>query len=319
MQQVRGCGTVVNYYSSGLYQGLWYVAMQPLAESLSGLPKTLRSVRNDPSATFAPATVARTGIQALNALECFHNLGFVHRDQKAGNWMLGIGDEWDEVHLIDFGFAHRLRSPNGTRTPPSTGFQGTYRYASLNQHRRREMTRRYDLWGLFYVLMELGLGRLPWHDVPAPKEEARMQRMKEEYANRETAEAWLRPLPSPFLRVWLHILSLFPDLHDDLAEPLPPQGKLRPTSKRGVQQPDPDPEYDRVRKLLAEVCGGDCSKQQQEWMGGDWPRKAYATPAPPPPPPSAAARALRAPASDSSTDQGTEQLPPPEGSPHTTG
>ena len=43
------------------------------------------------------------------------------------------------------------------------GFRGTIRYASLNAHYGRDLSRVDDLWSLLYILVEFATGTLPWN------------------------------------------------------------------------------------------------------------------------------------------------------------
>eukprot|EP01062_Namystynia_karyoxenos_P002396 TRINITY_DN10852_c0_g1_i1.p1 TRINITY_DN10852_c0_g1~~TRINITY_DN10852_c0_g1_i1.p1 ORF type:complete len:637 (+),score=179.14 TRINITY_DN10852_c0_g1_i1:744-2654(+) len=293
MKQVQMCPYVVRYETSGLYRGLWFVAMQALAESLWALRYTLqRRVMNDTNASFAPETVARVGVQVMDALQCVHKQGFAHRDMKPSNLLVGIGELGEQTYLLDFGLAQRLFWPNGTREPASKGkFVGTRRYASINAHRRLEITRRDDLSSLFYVLMELALGNLPW---ARNEDKIDVRKAKEEYFHRGMAEKWLRPLPSPYLKLWRYIISLYPELTAELSAapptpaPTPAAGAPTPVpTSYNVTFSDPPLDYDRVRAIFREVCG-EC-KDKQEWMRPTWPRKTLQTPAPPAPPPAEAA------------------------------
>lgn len=67
---------------------------------------------------FSISTVFQIGIQIINRLEAIHRKGFVHRDIKANNFMIGKGDKRGIVYIIDFGLAKRYRDPKtGTHIP----------------------------------------------------------------------------------------------------------------------------------------------------------------------------------------------------------
>lgn len=44
-------------------------------------------------------------------------------------------------------------------------FRGTLRYASLNSHERRDLSRRDDIISWYYALIEYLTGLLPWREV----------------------------------------------------------------------------------------------------------------------------------------------------------
>lgn len=76
----------------------------------------------------------------LIRIELFHKTGFVHRDIKPGNFLLGTTNNL--IHLIDFGLCKRYSDPQGKHIPffenvSHHGITGTPRYASMNAHFRR--------------------------------------------------------------------------------------------------------------------------------------------------------------------------------------
>lgn len=73
----------------------------------------------------------------------------------------------NDVYLIDFGLGRRYQDKNGDTliepTEPLHGFIGTIRYASPNAHIiGQQLSRRDDLWSLFYCFYEMINGSLPW-------------------------------------------------------------------------------------------------------------------------------------------------------------
>jgi casein kinase 1 alpha len=45
-------------------------------------------------------TVFQMGIQIINRLEAIHRKGFVHRDIKANNFMIGKGDKKETLYIL---------------------------------------------------------------------------------------------------------------------------------------------------------------------------------------------------------------------------
>ena len=106
--------------------------------------------------------------KALDRLRSMHRAGFVHRDIKPDNLMLGR-DTDGELYLIDMGLANRFITPSGTHIParhrPHGGITGTARYAALHVHDGHTATRRSDIESLLYSIAHLGTGSLPWHNI----------------------------------------------------------------------------------------------------------------------------------------------------------
>ena len=50
------------------------------------------------------------GLQLIDSIEHIHRCGFVHRDIKPGNIMLGMGSDASKLFLIDYGLAKKVVS-----------------------------------------------------------------------------------------------------------------------------------------------------------------------------------------------------------------
>ena len=141
-------------------QQVAYLAMQLLGDNLLRLRRQQRKLR------FSLPTVLRFGVAALRALQLMHETGFIHRDVKPSNFVVGVGADSGRVYVIDFGLARAYREKGSNAViPPRVeigGFRGTPRYASIFVHREEDLSRRDDLWSLLYILVEFVTGDLPW-------------------------------------------------------------------------------------------------------------------------------------------------------------
>ena len=79
-------------------------------------------------------TVLLLADQALSRIEYIHSRGFLHRDVKPENFLMGLGRQGNILYTIDFGLAEDIGESR--RDMPSEGgsFIGTRRYASSNAH-----------------------------------------------------------------------------------------------------------------------------------------------------------------------------------------
>ena len=104
---------------------------------------------------FSISTTINIGLQIINRLEMIHRKGFLHRDIKANNFMVGKREKIKTVFIIDFGLAKRYKDmKTGKHIPLKSGksLVGTARYASIASHDGFEQCRRDDLESLAYLL-----------------------------------------------------------------------------------------------------------------------------------------------------------------------
>uniref|UniRef100_A0A7E4VI74 non-specific serine/threonine protein kinase n=1 Tax=Panagrellus redivivus TaxID=6233 RepID=A0A7E4VI74_PANRE len=142
-------------------------------------------------AKFTESTIYRVGVHALYAIKQLHEVGYVHRDIKPQNFVIG-GTEKDnkQLYLIDFGMVRHyavleenakadikkwfIRKPR-----KKVSLRGTLRYCSINVHKRMEQGRADDIVSLVYMLAEMRFA-LPWQ---AAQREERLIALKEAFIN----------------------------------------------------------------------------------------------------------------------------------------
>jgi serine/threonine protein kinase len=105
------------------------------------------------------------GYCCLWALEQFHLKGHIHRDIKLANFLIACDPAAGtaRISLVDFGLAKPLTKEESPAIPGK--FRGTTSYASINCHGGKHLSRRDDLWSLFYILIELYSGSLRWREM----------------------------------------------------------------------------------------------------------------------------------------------------------
>lgn len=114
---------------------------------------------------FSMRTITMLADQMLSRIQFIHQEGYIHRDIKPDNFLMGLGQNSNMVFLIDFGLARVYRDPKTgqhIQYRENKTLTGTARYASVSTHQGIEQSRRDDLEALGYVLMYFNRGSLPW-------------------------------------------------------------------------------------------------------------------------------------------------------------
>ena len=154
------------------------LVMQRMSESLSAVRRRLR-----PRHTFCVRDATAIALHMLRCIHAVHRCGFVHRDVKLSNFVLGPAHDqtaFRKAFIIDFGLARRVVQPDGKHVEErsSAEFRGTSMYASVRAHDNSDLGRVDDLWSLLFVYVGMLTGKLPWQDAKVQGDKAAVATVK---------------------------------------------------------------------------------------------------------------------------------------------
>ncbi len=152
-----------------------YLVMELLGKSIDKLFSECKK-------NFSSKTIFQIGYQMIQRIEYVHSKGYIHRDIKPGNFVIGRGSNSKKLYLIDFGLSKKYLDKNTNKHIPykeGKGLTGTARYVSLFTHYGIEQSRRDDIEGIAYNLIYLAKGKLPWQGVKTKNKKEKHKKIME--------------------------------------------------------------------------------------------------------------------------------------------
>ena len=148
------------FYEYGKEEELSFLVIDLLGMNLEKLFKVCNY-------KFSLKTVLMLAMQMIARIESLHSKSYLHRDIKPENFCMGINQTRKTLNLIDFGLSRCYMDSTGKHIPykETKGLIGTARYASINAHLGKELSRRDDLEGIGYTLIYFLKGTLPWQNL----------------------------------------------------------------------------------------------------------------------------------------------------------
>lgn len=170
---------------------------------------TIESLFTQCGRKFSLKTTLMIGVQIFDLIEYLHRCNFIHRDLKPENFVMGDGLKSHLVYMIDFGLSKRYKNAENQHMKLNTGKKlvGTARYASINNHKGLESSRRDDLESFAYLLIYFLKGQLPWQSVGGKNRDENYEIIKQRKIN-TTVENLCAGIPVEFCFFLDHVRSL---------------------------------------------------------------------------------------------------------------
>lgn len=160
LTNIRGTGNFPEFYDSIEMPKHLYII-----ESLNG--PTIQTLIKICGGNFDLRTTLNIGLDLISNIEILHNLGFYHRDLKPNNIYFGSlargGAKYKNcVGILDFGNGDIINQNGKIANKNNFGNYGNKYYSSDNVLKGGSFNIYDDIISIFYILIEVFVGQLPW-------------------------------------------------------------------------------------------------------------------------------------------------------------
>ena len=157
---------------------------------------------------FSLKNILQIASSCVSTMQEIHKKGVIHRDLKPENIMFGHGEKSNHVYIVDFGISKMfIKNNRHISFKENKSFIGTTRYASIAAHKGFEIGRKDDLESLFYVILYLYKGILPWQNLNIPPEKDRTEAVGEKKFEIQLVDL-CKDTPEEILKIFEYIRSL---------------------------------------------------------------------------------------------------------------
>ncbi|KAK3304812.1 casein kinase 1, delta [Chaetomium strumarium] len=104
---------------------------------IDALGPSLEDLFNYCDRKFSLKTILLIADQAIARIKYIHSKGFLYRDIKPDNFLIGVGRQGNSLYMIDFGLAKELSNAERRKNIEGIPLGGTRQYASINNYNGR--------------------------------------------------------------------------------------------------------------------------------------------------------------------------------------
>ena len=196
----------------GEYETSRFIAMDLLGRTLDDLHYFCGD-------RFSLKTVLMIIEQTLAAIESLHRRGYVYRDVKPSNFLIGRGEQAPTIFMVDYGLAKQYVDENGKHIPFAhySWIPGTSRYCTARAMLGHELSRRDDMESLVYMWISF-MRPLPWCNIEGDTSASERRKMVTKLKNETSIDQLCANLPKEFHRYMAKVQSMEFDEEPPYAE-----------------------------------------------------------------------------------------------------
>ncbi|KAF1745688.1 hypothetical protein GCK72_022135 [Caenorhabditis remanei] len=167
------------------------------------LGQSLRKYHLKSGKQFNLRTILLLADQMITLIEKLHNHGYIHRDLKPDNFVMGPeGENSGLVYLIDFGHVEKYIDAEGfhKREECIHAITGTPNFMSISAHMGYQQSRKDDMMVLLLIFTHFFVGSFPWEHKKYPDQATRLREIGIE--KQTSLGGLIKKMPAEFQAVY---------------------------------------------------------------------------------------------------------------------